>query len=196
MSLASAIASSSDADLVDRGDRAEELLVVGVVVGGHVGEHGGGEEVAVALTPADDARAAGDGTVELLLQPLGGVVRGERPEHGVLGRRVARLRPGERGGELLQELVVELVDDDEPLGGVAGLAAVVQPRRHRGIDRRIQVVGVQQDERVGPAELQHHLLQVASRDLGDGGAGALGTGQRDALHPRVGDADATCSLVA
>ena len=45
----------------------------------------------------------------------------------------------------------------------------------------------QQDERVGAAELEHDLLQVPAGDLGDGGAGALGAGHRDALDARVGD---------
>ena len=40
----------------------------------------------------------------------------------------------------------------------------------------VEVVGAEQDERVGAAELEHDLLQVAAGDLGDGGAGALGAG--------------------
>ena len=45
----------------------------------------------------------------------------------------------------------------------------------------------EQDERVGAAELEHDLLQVAPGDLGDRRAGPLGAGQRDAPHARVGD---------
>ena len=51
----------------------------------------------------------------------------------------------------------------------------------------VEVVGREQDEGVGAAELEHDLLEVASGDLGDGGTGALGAGERDALHARVGD---------
>jgi hypothetical protein len=57
-------------------------------------------------------------------------------------------------------------------------------RRLRG---PVEVVGAEQDERVRAAELEHYLLQVAAGDLGDGGAGALGAGDRDAAHPGVGD---------
>ena len=45
----------------------------------------------------------------------------------------------------------------------------------------------EQDEGIGAAELEHDLLEVAPGDLGDGGAGALGAGDGDALDPRVGD---------
>ena len=55
------------------------------------------------------------------------------------------------------------------------------------VDRLVEVVGAEQDERVRAAELEHDLLQVAAGDLGDGGAGALGAGDRDAVHARVGD---------
>src|SRR5207244_6244043 len=41
--------------------------------------------------------------------------------------------------------------------------------------------------RVGPAELEDDLLQVAAGRLGDHGAGPLGAGQRHASQPRVGD---------
>ena len=53
--------------------------------------------------------------------------------------------------------------------------------------RRVEVVGAEQDEGVRAAELEHDLLQVAPGDLGDRGAGALGAGDRDAVHARVGD---------
>ena len=76
---------------------------------------------------------------------------------------------------------------DHPLGGVAGLAAVLQPPAHRGLDRAVQVVGAEQDERVGPAELEHDLLQVAAGHLGHGRTGALRAGQRHRLDARVGD---------
>ena len=40
---------------------------------------------------------------------------------------------------------------------------------------------------IGAAQLQHHLLEVAARDLGDRGARALRASQRDPAHARVGD---------
>ena len=62
-----------------------------------------------------------------------------------------------------------------------------KPAVDGGVHRGVQVVGAQHDERVGAAELEDDLLQVAARDLGDGGARALGAGQRNALHAWVGD---------
>ena len=55
------------------------------------------------------------------------------------------------------------------------------------VDGNVEVVGREQDERVRAAELENDLLQVAATDLGDRSAGALGAGERDALHARVGD---------
>ena len=83
-----------------------------------------------------------DGTVDLLLQPLGS---GERRQ------RCDAVGVCEYGrGEFLDELVVEVVCDDEPLGGVAGLPGVVDPRRDASLDNRVDVVGGKQDERSEP----------------------------------------------
>ena len=57
----------------------------------------------------------------------------------------------------------------------------------RGLHRRVEVVGREQDERVGSAELERDLLQVAAGDLGDRGTGPLRSGDRHALHAPVGD---------
>ena len=84
-------------------------------------------------------------------------------------------------------VVVELVDDDEALGRVAGLAGVLQPAADRLLDDRVEVVGLEHDERVRAAELEHDLLEVAAGDLGHRGAGAARAGQRHALHARVAD---------
>ncbi len=61
---------------------------------------------------------------------------------------VADLDLGELRGELLEERVVELVGDDEPLGRVARLPAVVEACVDRGLHRRVEVVGGEQDEGV------------------------------------------------
>ena len=101
--------------------------------------------------------------------------------------RVARGERAHRRGELLDEVVVELVDDDHPLRAVARLAGVAHATADRGLHRGAEVVGVEQDEGVGAAELEDDLLEVAPCHLGDGGAGPLGAGDRDADHARVGD---------
>ena len=102
-------------------------------------------------------------------------------------RRVGRLDLGDLRAELLEEGLVQLVGDDEALGRVAGLAAVVEAGVDRVLHGGVEVVGREQDEGVRAAELEHDLLQVAAGDLGDRGAGALGAGERDALHARVRD---------
>ena len=187
MSLASSIASCLGADAVHARDRPEELLAVGVVVGRDPGQHSAREEVAIPVAAGDDLGPLGDRPVELILQGRCGRVRRERPHRGVLGGRIAGLRRGHLLAELLEEVVVESVRDDEPLSGVAGLPGVVESPGDRGLDRLVHVVGAEQDERVRPAELEHDLLQVAPGDLGDGSAGALGAGQRDAPDPRILD---------
>ena len=78
---------------------------------------GGKKRLARAL--GYEGGAIGDGAVDLLGQTLGG-------RHGrQRGQAVGLLL--DLGGELLQELVVDTVDDDETFGGVAGLSGVLEP---------------------------------------------------------------------
>ena len=58
----------------------------------------------------------------------------QRADLGVRLGGVTRLDLRDRVGELLQERLVQLVDDDEPLRGVARLAGVVEATGHGGID--------------------------------------------------------------
>ena len=130
------------------------------VLGRDVGEHRGREVRAVALAAGDQPRALLDGAVELVLQPLGGGERRQRAERGVGRGRVAGRVLRQPGGELLEERLVQVVHHDEALGRVARLTAVVEACADRGLDRAIQVIGAEQDERVRPAELEHDLLEV------------------------------------
>ena len=52
---------------------------------------------------------------------------------------------------------------------------------------RAEVVGVQHDERVAAAELEHRLLEVLAGQRGHAAAGPLAAGEGDALHERVRD---------
>jgi hypothetical protein len=79
------------------------------------------------------------------------------------------------------------VGHDHPLGRVAGLAAILHPGGSSGLGHAGHVVGVQHDERVRTAELEHDLLQVLAGDRRDGRSGPLAAGNRDAAHSRVGD---------
>lgn len=69
----------------------------------------------------------------------------------------------------------------------AGLAGVVESSRGSGLHGGVEVVGGQQQERVGTAELEDDLLEVAAGDLGDGGPRPLRAGEGDPRDPRVGD---------
>ena len=104
----------------------------------------------------------------------------------VLGR-VARAQVLGALGEPGDEAVEDVVHHDHPLVGVAGLAGVADPGVPGEVGRRGDVVGVEDDVRVGATELEHALLQVLAGDRGDHRAGPLGAGQRDARDPRVGD---------
>jgi hypothetical protein len=145
------------ADAVDDGDRAEELLPVGVHGRRDARQHRAGEVVAGARAAGRERRALRDRAAQLGLQPVRGGARRQRP-HGRVGRRrVAGLDCGERGRQAGDEGLVEVVDDDEPLGGVARLAGVLDPRGHRRGDDGVEVVAAEQDERIGAAELEHDL---------------------------------------
>jgi hypothetical protein len=73
------------------------------------------------------------------------------------------------------------------LGRVARLAGVVQSRGHRGCGGGVEVSGAQQDERVGPAKLQNHLLHVASGDLRNRCTGGIRACEGDAVDPGIPD---------
>jgi hypothetical protein len=111
-------------------------------------------------------------------------------QRGERGRRVARVAGAEGGERLLEALdegLVDVLGDDQPLGGDARLAAVLHAAHRGGLDRAPEVLGVEHDERVAAPELEHRLLQVLAGLRGDGAAGLLAAGERDALHERVCD---------
>src|SRR5207342_761868 len=135
----------------------------------------------------DDRRALLDRAPDLILEAVGRDLRGQRPALGLTLARITLLHSGERGRELLEERLVELVDHDEPLRAVARLARVVDPRGDSVLDRLVEVVSTEDDEGVGAAELENDLLQMSASDLRDGGAGALGAGDGYAADARIGD---------
>src|SRR3954451_21214120 len=176
--------------LVDDGGGAEQLLVVGPHLGRDAGEQGGLDEGALVVrTPAAGQHrgALVDGVLDLRVQVLSGALRGQG---GQRRRRVGGVTRGEGGERLLEaghEVVVDVLGDDDPFGGDAGLPAVLHPSRGGRLDGPPEVLGVEHDERVAAAQLEDRLLQVAPGDLGDARAGLLTAGQRDALDVRVGD---------
>src|SRR5579863_9924380 len=72
------------AHLVDLRNRAEQLVLVGLVVRSDVGEHRRRVEVAVALSGAGrDLGALADRRLDLLIEAVGGRARGERADRAV-----------------------------------------------------------------------------------------------------------------
>ena len=66
------------------------------------------------------------------------------------------------GGQLGDELVVNLGVDEDPVGADAGLAGVAELGGHESPDGEVHVRGVEHDERSVPSELQGHFLYVSS----------------------------------
>ena len=111
---------------VDHGRRAEQLLAERPHLRRDPGQDGRLDERAGPVDPVAAGvhdRALADRVVDLLHQDLRRALGGQRPVvHAGVGRVTGDLR-GHRLGELPDELVVDAVGDDHPLGRVARLAA-------------------------------------------------------------------------
>ena len=90
----------------------------------------------------------------------------------------------------VDDSVVELVEDDDPLGRDTTLTRVAQPGR-RGLGDRAgqtpQRVEIEDDERVASAKLQNTLLQVPARQLADDRPDPITAGERDTLDGIMSD---------
>src|SRR5919201_958875 len=127
-------------DPVNARDGPEELLPVGVALGADTGEDRRAEEVVLPVAVENGLGALGLGPVDLVLKALRRGRRREWAHRRVLGR-IPGLHLLHLLRELREEVVVELVDDDEPLRGVTRLARVVEARLHRGVDDLVEVLG-------------------------------------------------------
>ena len=174
----------------ERRHGAEQLLVEGqhaardaaehrrrVVVAGAVGDLPAGEHLGALVLRL----------LDLVLELLPEVRAGERAEVGAVGHRVADGERRHLRHEALGERLVDVLVDDEALGGDAALAVVLRPRVHRLVDGEVEVGVGEDDEGVAAAELQHARLEGAAGLLGHGAAGAPAAGERDARHAVVGD---------
>ena len=177
-------------NLVDLRHRAEELLVVDVGAHRQIGQNRRGvvRGGVVHLAAGAQGRALGDGALDLVVQGL----RGLAGRHGkvLVLARVGRVALGVALGDghhLVHELVVDVIHDDDALVGGAGLAGVVDALVPCFLGGGAHVGRVEDDVRVGAAELEHNLLQVLARGLRDLLASALGAGEGDTLDARVGD---------
>ncbi len=177
-------------DAKEQRHRAEELLAKRRVARLDVGQDRGPHERARAinaLAAHHHPGAVGHGTVDLLQQADQGRLRGQRAQRGFFVQRVAGLQCAQRGLELLEELVGELVGHDEALGGTAGLAGVVHPAPDRPLDGRLQVGVVQHDERVAATQLHRRDLEILPGAGCHALAGLDAAGQGHAFDARVID---------
>ena len=90
-------------------------------------------------------------------------------------------------GELLDELVGDRLVDVEALDGEAGLAAVEEAADARRADGGVDVGVVEDDHRIGAAELERHALHASRGELGDVLSDRRRPGERDLRDSRVGD---------
>ena len=92
-----------------------------------------------------------------------------------------------RRDELLGERRHERLDDDEALRVDAALAGVDQPRRRARVDRVIEIGVLENDVRIGSAELEDGLLQHGPGLCGHGFSRGRAAGQRHRAHERMLD---------
>ncbi|CAO0831782.1 hypothetical protein SMICM17S_09809 [Streptomyces microflavus] len=162
--------------------------------GGDPGEHGRGVEPAVLqaafelvgpAAAAQDGGAALHGVVDELLQVGAPLLAGKRSDVGGLLQRVAHGEGAHPGGEVLGERVVHVGVDDEPLGGDAGLAVVLDAGGDGGGRGLLDVGRWQHDVRVAAAELQHGLLDLVTGGGGDGAARRFAAGEGGRRDPGI-----------
>src|SRR5699024_420202 len=146
-----------------RGDRAEQLLVIGRHARCDVFQHSGRiEETNTVRHCAAEraARALFDRARDLIMQGRAQVLARDRAEAGIRIGRIAVLNLAHVFNIGIAELLVHRIDHDEALGRDAGLASVVDASLH-AVRHGFVDVGVGQYQ-IGiiAAQLQHRLLQA------------------------------------
>ena len=166
----------------EHGDGAEELFAIDGGGAGHAGEDGGLEVVAFAdhaLAAGEDACAGACRGLHLGLQLVDDARRCEGADVGVILHGVADAHGLHAGDEARFEGVVDLVGDDEALGGDAGLAAVDAARLDGGLDGEVEVGGRHDDEGVAAAEFEDGFFDEPAGLCSDGAACRLAAGDCD-----------------
>ncbi len=178
------------AGAADRGHRPERFGVEGLHARLNPGQHGGCIERTrtIQLVPADQQLRTGvDRSTYLRVELLQQILARHRAD---AVRRVAAVANGQclhLLAELRHETIVDRVFDDDALAGDADLPGVLEARGHRRIDGRIKIGIGQDDERIGTAQFQHHLLQRLPGLGSNAAAGGHTAGQGDRGDAVIGD---------
>jgi hypothetical protein len=137
-------------EAVERGDRAEGLLLGDDHVGRHIGQDGRLEEAAVLRGPlaaGDDLGALLDGVGDVRLDLLHRLHVDQRADHRTRREPVGDLHRTGCLGQPLGEGVIDAVLDQNAVGADAGLAGVAVFRSDGALDRHLDIGVVKDDER-------------------------------------------------
>src|ERR1019366_6588374 len=136
-------------DTVHHGNWSKEFLTERAHLGYYVSEHTRFEERTRSAHPTSagaHGRAFADGVFNLLLQVPRGLLGRQWAVRGVRVSRVAGRAGRHRGGELFDELVVDGVGNNEALGCVTGLTAILHTRPDRLTNYFCPIVRVEDNE--------------------------------------------------
>src|SRR5215211_2525289 len=179
--------------LEDRQKWPEGLLAHHAAVVRGVLDHGRLEEVALAVVSVAAEgylRAPVHRVLELVgeqVTVLGGV-EGTHPYLGLLRllHPVAELVAGDPLGDALHKLVVDLVEDVDPLGGEARLARVEEAAYVDAAHGRVNVRVGEDDHGIGTAQLCRDTLELGGRYLHHPPPGLSAAREGDPSYVRVG----------
>src|SRR5207253_3531796 len=140
-----------------------------------------------ALAAAGEPGAFFDAAAHLLVEVVGYLFRGEWPDFGRVVGRIADFQSRHPRAEALLEFAGDLLVHDEPLGGDAALAGVLDPRRHRDLDCLVEIGAGQHEERIAPAQLENGLLELRAGSLAEAASGPVAAGERRGDDARILD---------
>ena len=109
----------------------------------------------------------------------------QRADIGVPVHRVADFQRLKFLKEQRLVVLIDILVNDEALGGDAGLAVIDGARLHADLGGFLQIRGRHDDEGVRTAKLQHGFLDFGAGGSGDGGARGLGPGQGGRLDALI-----------
>src|SRR6267143_3711278 len=180
---------SSDVCSSDLGHRSEHFLLpdpaaLGVEEDGRLEEEARPVETAAA---AGELRALLARGAHLPFDVLEDLLGRQRTQLGGVVLRVADLQRAHPLDETLLELRGDLLVDDEPLGGDAALARVLDAGGDAHLDGLVEVGAGQHDEGIASPQLQHRLLHLRACDAAQAPARRVASRQGGGDDARVLD---------